>query len=55
MTAPRRPKHRKPSTGKRKPPNVTLANAVAWQAPAPGTNNPSAQDAASKPTEKGTK
>lgn len=55
MTAPPRPKHRKPSAGKRKPPNVTLAHAAAWQAPAHGTNNPSAQGAASKPTEKGTK
>jgi hypothetical protein len=27
------PKHRKPSTGKRKPPPVTLAKATAWQAP----------------------
>jgi hypothetical protein len=27
------PKRRKPSTGKRKPPPVTLAKATAWQAP----------------------
>lgn len=40
------PKNRKPSTGKRKPPPVTLAHCAAWQGPqTPATGAPATHPA----------
>ena len=44
------PKHRKRSTGKRKPPLVTLARAAAWQAPCAATGAPLAGKSGSRAT-----